>query len=401
MKTKIAWIIGHQWPEPNTTAAGVRMTGLIQHFQAQGYAVHFSSAAQRTAYTELPVEVETHEIKLNDSGFDAFAKALQPHLVIFDRFMTEEQYGWRVADACPDAIRVLDTEDLHFLREARRVAAQGKALNLYTDLAKRELASILRSDLSLMVSKAEFDLLVNSFSIPEKLLLYVPFSYPLAAPLASYQDRCNIVTLGNLNHAPNVDSVKRLKQQIWPELIKQLSDCEVHVYGAYAPQQISEMHDSRDRFLVKGWVADASAMLQNYRLQLAPLSYGAGIKGKILQSFACGTPVVTTPLGAEGIIDSGSELYTHCVASSEVDFIEKAIDLYTNKPLWNHIQSMGYDLMENFQNYNASALMNQIDTLANQLENHRQRHFIGQILNHQTHHASRYMGKWIEAKNKK
>ena len=90
-------------------------------------------------------------------------KELNPEIVLFDRFMVEEQFGWRVTECCPDALKILDTEDLHCLRQARQVAVKENrefTLNdLYSDVAKREIASILRCDLTLMVSEFEINLL--------------------------------------------------------------------------------------------------------------------------------------------------------------------------------------------------------------------------------------------------
>src|SRR5690606_21959094 len=99
--------------------------------------------------------------------------------VLFDRFMIEEQYGWRVQQECPSALKILDTEDLHSLRHARQqVVKKGKehqALDLYSDLAKREIAAILRCDLSLIISEIEMDLLLSTYHIDPSLLHYLPF----------------------------------------------------------------------------------------------------------------------------------------------------------------------------------------------------------------------------------
>ena len=129
--------------------------------------------------------VNTHSIDLNDSGFDSWIAAIDPDIVVFDRFVTEEQFSWRVRENCPSALRILDTEDLHFLRESRRLilldretSDEGETnddIEPYSDIALRELASIYRSDLSLIISEAEMDLLTGTFSIPSPLLHYLPF----------------------------------------------------------------------------------------------------------------------------------------------------------------------------------------------------------------------------------
>ena len=114
-------VIGFVWPEPNSTAAGTRMIQLIELLFANGYNITFVSSASknRNSYDLEALNIPTYEILLNDSSFDILIKKINPSIVLFDRFLTEEQFGWRVKEICPGALRILDTEDLHFLREAR------------------------------------------------------------------------------------------------------------------------------------------------------------------------------------------------------------------------------------------------------------------------------------------
>ena len=126
------------------------------------------------------IGVNVVEIELNHSSFDVFIKSLNPAIVLFDRFMTEEQFGWRVAEHCPDALRILDTEDLHFLRErrAKKHSTQIKTTEgffLQTETAKREIASIYRSDLSLVISEAEHQILTETFKIDVRYFVVSPF----------------------------------------------------------------------------------------------------------------------------------------------------------------------------------------------------------------------------------
>ena len=100
------------------------MMQLIHHFIENGDEVSFVSSAKDSVYQEdlSQLEISCSFVQLNDRSFNTFVEELNPDVVIFDRFMTEEQFGWRVMDSCPNAIRVLNTEDLHFLREARHKA---------------------------------------------------------------------------------------------------------------------------------------------------------------------------------------------------------------------------------------------------------------------------------------
>ena len=310
MKTLL--IIGHIFPEPTTTAAGTRMMQLISLFEKEKYKIVFSSTASITNKSETfkSTSVEVKSIVLNNVSFDNFIKELNPSVVLFDRFITEEQFGWKVAENCPDAMRLLDTEDLHFLRKARQETLKKKLplsdLNLFSDAAKREIASMYRCDLSLIISEFEMKLLQNTFHIDTSLLYYLPFLVHEIAeaefnkfPL--FENRNHFISIGNFLHAPNLDSILFLKKEIWPEIKKELPKAELHIYGAYAPQQILELHSKKEGFLIKGWIANVSEVMKNARVCLAPLRFGAGLKGKFIDAMKNGTPAVTTAIGSEGI----------------------------------------------------------------------------------------------------
>ena len=138
------------------------MLQLIQIFLAQQWQVTFACALQKSTNETYLTKLGVKEvfIQLNSSSFDDFLNELQPTIVMFDRFMIEEQFGWRVAEHCPNALRILDTEDLHFLRKVRHQQyKKGEEFSnealLKAEETKREIAAILRCDLSLIISSYE------------------------------------------------------------------------------------------------------------------------------------------------------------------------------------------------------------------------------------------------------
>src|SRR5690554_2805487 len=171
-------IIGLVIPEPTSSAAGWRMLQLIEQLKQLSTDIHFATAATESDRS-FPLEqigVQKYKIVLNDASFNDFIAHLNPQVVMYDRFMTEEQFGWRVKQMHPESITILDTEDLHFVRRARAEAfKRNEAVDYNTTDCYRELSAIYRCDLSVIISKVEYDLLVNHFHIPEKQLLYLPF----------------------------------------------------------------------------------------------------------------------------------------------------------------------------------------------------------------------------------
>ncbi|GAA4242702.1 glycosyltransferase [Winogradskyella damuponensis] len=409
MRKKIL-IIGFVWPEPKSSAAGSRMLQLIAQFQKQGYEVTFCSAAKTSANTfDLSrINVEIKPILLNDSSFDAFVRALNPNIVLFDRFMTEEQYGWRVLEQCPNALRILDTEDFHGLRKAREVALkQNKAVgleHLQNDTTKREIASIYRCDLSLMISEVEIEILTQQFKIDKSLLYYLPFLLdPISKveinQLPTFEERQHFITIGNFIHAPNYDAVLYLKQTIWPLIRKQLPTAELHIYGAYASQKVTQLNKPKEGFFIKGFAEDVNEVMQKARVCLASLRFGAGLKGKLIDAMKNGTPCVMTSIAAEGMFGDLDE--NGFIVDRPDAFAERAIDLYSNSEIWHTKQQNGFTILnQRFNKENLEeGLKSKIETLSINISGHRENNFIGQLFMHQSMQSTKYMSKWIEAKN--
>ena len=404
-------ILGCVWPEPRSSAAGSRMMQLINCFKIMGCTIHFASAATRGIHAVAldDLDIQTYTIKINDSGFDAFAKAIAPQIVLFDRFMVEEQLGWRIRENCPDALCILDTEDLHGLRKARENALRSNHAftnaDLYNDTAKREIASIYRCDLSFIISEAEIDLLKKVFGVPERLLFYLPFMVNKISPIAlenykKFEQRSGFMCIGNFKHLPNLDAVRYLKNEIWSLIRAQLPGAQLHCYGAYPTQEVMNFHNEASGFLVHGYIENAVEVMQDARICLAPLRMGAGLKGKILESMQYGTPCVTTSVGAEGMY--GDVLPNDAIVDDPQLFAQAAVRLYQDKQRWLTAQQQGREVVNSrFEKIKWESIFNEkINAALKDLKNNRLNNFTGAMLWHQSVQATKYMSRWIEEKNK-
>ncbi|MFS2198088.1 glycosyltransferase [Pseudomonas sp. Pseusp3] len=418
-------VIGYVWPEPRSSAASGHVMQILEVFLQQGWDITFSSPAsygeQRADLTsrgirEVPIE-------LNNSSFDTFISELAPDIVLFDQFMMEEQFGWRVEKHCPDALRVLESCDLQSLRQGRhqRLKERLKASEdnndfsgLFapasreefehmadTDLAKREIASFYRCDLTLMVSEVEIELLVEQFRIPRNLLHWCPLmvDLPTSAPV-EYEDRAHFLHIGNFRHAPNWDAVLWLKTAIWPLIRAQLPDAQLHIYGAYTPPKATALHNAAQGFHVMNWAEDALHVMSKTRVCLAPLRFGAGIKGKIVDAMLCGTPNVTTPVGAEAM--HGEEPWPGAVTRTAREFAESAVQLYQDKTQWLAAQAQARHLLASRypQSIHGPALIERLVECQRNLPHIRRDNFTGSMLRHHQHKSTQYMAQWIEAKNR-
>ncbi|WP_395076094.1 glycosyltransferase family 4 protein [Flavobacterium sp.] len=407
--SKVLLIIGLVWPEPKSSAAGTRMLQLIDLFKKQDFDVVFASAAQESdfSFDLKSIGVATQKIKLNSSSFDEFITELKPEIVLFDRYIIEEQFGWRVHENCPNAIRILDTEDLHCLRLGRQNAAKKNmpfeiSDLLNSDIAKREIASIYRCDLTLMVSEFEMEVLNSIFKIDKSLLHYLPIFYANinAEELPSFQERKDFVFIGNFLHEPNFDAVKQLKEKIWVKISKQLPGAKMYIYGAYPSQKVLQLHNENDKFYVHGRAENADIVIKNAKVLLAPLRFGAGLKGKLLEAMIVGTPTITTNIGCEGI--SNNDYWNGFITDDFDDFIVKSIELYNNENLWINLQKNGFEIINNKfkMEFFEQLFSEKLNKILSNIDTHRSQNFFGNLLIYHSNLSTKYMSKWIEEKNK-
>ena len=387
------------WPEPTSSAAGTRVLEILQCFRDAGWELHFAATAQRNE-NSAPLQdmgISCAELHLNDSRFDAYISELQPDVMVFDRFMIEEQFAMRAAMKCPQALRVLDTSDLHFLRRARqRSFHRGTDLDLHSEDLLRELAAIHRCDLSLIISSYEQALLVDEFNVSPNIVHYCPFMVPpIATGHKTFDQRQHFMHIGNFLHKPNADAVLWLKKEIWPLIRAQLPQAECHVYGPYATEEQLAWDDPAKGFLIKGRCPDALACLEDYRINLAPLRYGAGLKGKIIDAWRVGTPTVTTAIGAEGMFEVDQ------IPESAPDIANQAVAWCQDQAVWQAEQKQGYAHAEQFlATEHAPKLLARMQGIYANLEQHRKRNVMGAMLQHSSMKSTYYMSKWIEEKNK-
>lgn len=388
------------------------MMEIISVFISASYEVVFASAANDSDYmVDLKdASVRKVSIQLNDVSFDSFVRELNPAIVLFDRFTSEEQFGWRVAEQCPDALRILDTEDLHCLRAARHKAFKEirnfKEEDLVSDISKREIASIYRCDLSLIISKVEMKFLIDYFKVDASLLLYLPFllekiTEEKIALWPGFEQRSGFISIGNFLHEPNWDAVLYLKQEIWPLIRKKLPKVELFVYGAYPSHKVFDLHNPKEGFIIKGRAQDAKEVMSKARVCIAPLRFGAGIKGKLADAMLSGTPNVTTDIGAESMKEKLP--WSGEIKNNAIEIADAAVELCSDELKWHRAQQNGTEIInslfarEKFEKDFISTLSN----LQKNLQDHRLQNFTGAMLMQHTALSSRYMAMWIEAKNKK
>jgi glycosyltransferase involved in cell wall biosynthesis len=389
----------------------VRTRDLIGIFRGLGWRVTYASIAKENeASAHLRDQgLETRVIAPNDPGFDTWIREARPDFVLFDRFILEEQFGWRVEREVPHALRITDMQDFHALRRAREREFKETGIPTVTPELRgpdlyRELGAIYRSDLTLVISRAEHALL-RDLGVPDGLLHYFPLVCDMPGRTAPFAERQHFAAIGNFRHAPNADAFHWLKRELWPLIRARLPRAELHVYGAYPSKEIMAFTDAKSGFYVKGSVDDAVETLARYRVNLAPLRFGAGLKGKIVDGWCAGTPVVTTAIGAEGLADElareSPAYFGGAVAESAEKLADRAVALHEDPTAWEAAVRSGARIAasELHRGRQSRALVDRISALPAAASESRRDNLVGAMLREHLGRSTEYFSRWIEVKN--
>ena len=385
--------IGHRYPEPETTASGRHLIDYLLYLKAADFKVHFASISKKTPYSfDFGThQIQTTSIQLNCSSFQEFLKDLQPKIVIFDRINSYEQFAWQCKEVLPDTLLILNTEDLHFLRYARQ-----KRINYKTEpLFNREVKAILSADLSLIISKTEIDLLTKELNISDEQLSYLPFLKHLSPQKAlNFEDRKHLIFVGQGQHKPNADAVEYLQKEIWPILANKLPKVELHVYGREYPKSL--FTNTPERMSYNGWARDIKETMSSYKLNLAPLNFGAGLKGKVMTGLETQTVTVGSQIAFEGFpYNLQQQAYT-----SKENLIDKISQLYTDKKFHAAYLEVQNRCLSDFSPKWYKAHVEQLHYLNTFREAHRSKHLLIDLLWQNQLNKDKYFSKYIQYKQR-
>jgi glycosyltransferase involved in cell wall biosynthesis len=349
MANRRVLVIDHCTPTPNQDAGSVTVFNTLLLLREMKFQVTFipednflympeyTTALQRAGievlYAPYVNTVEQH-LKEHGQRYD-LAFLFRPGVV--------ERHLVAIRKLCPQAKVLFHTVDLHFLRMSREAELQSdyakqKAAD---EMKRRELAAIRAVDSSIVHSTAELEIL-RSLLVDAKLHVF-PLIMDIKGTSKSFDVRRDIIFVGGYQHAPNVDAVQFFAEKIMPLLRKQLPGVRFYVVGSKPPPQIQEL--ASEDIIIVGFVEDLNTVLCKMRVSVAPLRYGAGIKGKIGTAMAVGLPVVATSLAAEGMSLTDGE--NVMVADGPEQFADAVVSLYQDETLWSRISHNGLEFAEN------------------------------------------------------
>jgi GT2 family glycosyltransferase len=258
-------------------------------------------------------------------------------LVFLFRAGVADRHLKTIRNLCPKAKILFHTVDLHFLRMMREAELSGDQLKKRAadEMKQLELNLIETADIATVISSKELELIYQY--IPQANVRLLPYSRHISGTKKGFHDRCDIVFVGGYKHMPNVDAVQFFVSEVMPLLRQRLPGVRFYAVGSNPPEEIQQL--ASEDVIITGFIEDLNPLLDKMRISVAPLRYGAGIKGKIGTAMTTGLPVVATSLAAEGIsLTDGENIL---VADGAESFASTVARLYDNEALWNKLSKAG------------------------------------------------------------
>jgi GT2 family glycosyltransferase/SAM-dependent methyltransferase len=340
-------VVDHRIPQWDREAGALRMRGMLEALLKLGCHVTFlpDNALPMQPYTRELQRIGVEVLYGVELPQDLIRIAPNLALVILSRPQTAARWLTLLREHAPEAFVVYDTVDLHWLREARQAAKQGgmdgdelvltPKVNAMREL---ELGLIRASDATIVVTDAERAHV--QADVPDAVFHIVPTVNAIRARVPGAGGRAGVLFVGGFEHPPNVDAALALVNDVMPLVWRDLADVGVTIVGTDPPPEVSAL--AGPRVWIAGWVPDLDPLLDSSRALVAPLTFGAGLKGKITQALSVGLPVVTTSIGAEGLdADDGEQLL---IAEDPEQLAARVIAVLTDDELWAKLSSAGQEL---------------------------------------------------------
>jgi glycosyltransferase involved in cell wall biosynthesis len=336
-------VLDHCTPTPDQDAGSVTVFNMLLLLREMDFQVTFIAEDNFLYMPEYTTKLQRIGVEVLYAPYVTSVKqhlidtANRYDLVFLFRPMVVEKHLDTVKKYAPKAKTLFHTVDLHFLRMEREAGLlkDPAKIKLARKMKQIEYDAIRSVDASIVHSAAELEILRPDFKT-EKI-----FAFPLILNIPGteipYEKRRNIVFVGGYQHVPNVDAVLYFVKEILPLLKEKIPDVKFYAVGSNPPEEILNL--ASPDVEITGYVEDLTSLLNKMRISVAPLRYGAGIKGKIGTALAAGLPSVATRIAAEGMLLSVDE--NILLADQPSEFCEQIFRLYNDPDLWSKLSTSG------------------------------------------------------------
>jgi GT2 family glycosyltransferase/SAM-dependent methyltransferase len=325
-------IVDHMVPRWREDSGSLRMFRLITTLMELGYDIVFLPD-NRDPAQPYTAELQRLGVLVWYGWSDIWAHlegiSETVALVLLCRATVASAYIRHVREVLPEVPIAFDTVDLHFLREQRRLEMNlGGNIKSVTAMRELELAIVRSSDLTLVVSEYEREVLTE---LEPASSVFVLSNSHDSVPISSPLPRTEITFVGSFQHTPNADAIRWFVREVFPRVRDRIPAAHLSVVGLFPPSDLVDEGHEGVEFL--GWVEDLEPVHARSLISVAPLRYGAGVKGKVGDAWAHGVPVVMTSLAAEGMrVEHGR---TGLIADTSEDFAAAIVRLHRDEALWD------------------------------------------------------------------
>ncbi len=325
-------------PMHREAAGGLRTRRLVEQLRSLGHDVIF---VPESGYRVEPYTAELEELGIlvwTGVGLESYLRTIEAQIAycVVARVSTAINLLAVIREAIPDVPVFFDTVDLHFLRAQREATLSGGSDGIARLLRELETGVMRSTEGTLVVSEAEEQILLEL--VPEVRVFRLGLVND-PVPVRDDVERTAITFVGGFGHMPNQDGIRWFLTDVLPLVEERIPGVPVTVVGRGAPDDVVATAPGNVAFV--GWVEDLEPYHAKSRVSIAPLRYGAGVKGKIADAWAHGVPVVMTSIGAEGMGVNDGE--TGIVADTPEAFAEGIVRLYEDRELWRRVSAAGQE----------------------------------------------------------
>lgn len=347
-------------PAPDRDAGSRRLLTIIDQLQDMQFAVYFAPANLR--------ELQPYARRLEQRGVTILTTTEQQHRFISEagpqlaaamlcRPHVAHRYLDDIYRYCPDTVLIYDTVDLHALRLKRQAIVEGsRTLSRFADYEwVLERAAIEATDFTLVVSDPEQQLLASL--MPDADVRTVSIVHQTAVPNPTIDGRAGIILVGNYTHVPNVDAAEWFATQVFPLVRQAVPDAVFKLVGANVSEAIANLQ--APGIEVVGWEPDIASVYRKARVVVAPLRFGAGVKGKVAEAIEHGVPLVGTTVGVEGI---DLEIGRDVVVRDDADgFAAAVVTLLTDDEAWRRMAGRAQPALD--QQFSSKTARRQLESM--------------------------------------
>lgn len=354
-------------PKPDHDSGSIDTYQYLLMLRKIGYEVTFISVVDADLVDHYVTDLQIRGI---ECIYTPYLESIDEHIKQMGKYydivmLFRAPYGGQYIDVvkeyAPQAKVVFNTVDLHFLREKRERELAGVGKDTVKDWIESDEINIMKkADVSIVVSEFEQKFLALANLGVNPKVIAIPREIP--GRTKGFEGRKNILFIGGYVHKPNVDAVLYFVREIWPIVAESLRDCEFWIAGSNVPAELEELAGARIKVI--GYVADLTQIFSECKISVAPLRYGAGVKGKVITSLSYGVPCVATSIASEGMgLTHGQNVM---VGDTPAEFAAAVVKLYTDSDYWEKLSQSGLAIVQ--ENYSLENFEENLIKLTRDLE---------------------------------